>query len=380
MKPPARLSLSLMFVLFTTYAFSAQFRKPVLYTVGVEPQQTVVADFNHDGNLDLVMPDFTSLQLTVLLGNGDGTFRHGKQLPTALDGSVVAVADFNGDGNLDIAAAEYGFGGPGTLQIFLGKGDGTFETAITHTIAPSPYDMTVADLNGDGIADLAIASNGTNAVTVMFGNGDGTFQKAVFYYVPLPERVLAVDLNHDGHPDLAVLAYCGSQVKTCRSGAVVILLNNGDGTFGSPSLFDTKGIGPDGIVAADLNRDGNTDLVVSNNNFQSPSVLSVFLGNSDGTLQPVVNYPAGSGPAGMAIADFNGDGNLDVAAANTGSSDVSLFYGNGDGTLQPARSLTFAAGSLPIWVAAGDFNGDGAMDAVVVLDYANEVAILLNTR
>ena len=378
MKPPARFSLSLIFVLFSTLAFCVQFRQPVLYTVGVEPQQVVVADFNHDGIQDLVLPDFTSLQISVLLGNGDGTFHHGRQLVTSLDPSAIVVADFNGDGNLDIAATEYGFGGPGTLQVFLGKGDGSFQTPLTRNIAPSPYGISVADFNGDGIPDLAIA--GVNAASVLFGVGNGTFQKAVFYYVPLAERVLAVDLNNDGHPDLAVLAYCGSQVKTCRSGAVAVLLNNGDGTFGSPSLFDTKGVGPDGIVAGDLNGDGNTDLIVANNNFQAPSVLSVFLGNGDGTLQPVVTYAAGSGPAGMALADFNGDGKLDLISANTGSSDISLFYGDGDGTFQPAHSLTFTSGSLPIWVAAGDFNGDGGMDAAVVLDYANEVAILLNTR
>ena len=378
MKPPARFSLSLAFALFATVAFCVQFHQPVLYTVGVEPQQVAVADLNHDGIQDLVLPDFTSLQISVLLGNGDGIFRHGRQLVASLDPSAIVVADFNGDGNLDIAATEYGFGGPGTLQVFLGKGDGNFQTPLTRNIAPSPYGISVADFNGDGIPDLAIA--GVNAASVMFGIGNGTFQKAVFYYVPLAERVLAVDLNNDSHPDLAVLAYCGSHVKTCRSGAVAVLLNNGDGTFGSPSLFDTNGVGPDGIVAGDLNGDGNTDLIVANNNFQAPSVLSVFLGNGDGTLQPVVTYAAGSGPAGMALADFNGDGQLDVMAANTGSSDVSLFYGNLDGTFQPARSLTFTAGSLPIWAAAGDFNGDGGMDAAVVLDYANEVAILLNTR
>src|SRR5258708_17740893 len=110
----------------------------------------------------------------------------------------------------------------------------------------------VAALKCDGVMDLAIASSGSNGAVVMFGRGDGTCGQAAFYFGPLTERVRAVDLNHDGHPDLAVLAYCGSHVKTCQSGAVAVLLNNGDGTFGSPTLFDTKGVGPDGIVAGDL--------------------------------------------------------------------------------------------------------------------------------
>ena len=350
------------------------------YTVGVEPQQAVAADFNHDGKLDLVTPDFTSLDLSILLGNGDGTFQTAVQLTTYSDPSVVVVADFNGDGNLDIAAAEYGFGGPGYLQVFLGHGDGTFANAKTSVTFPLPYDMTAGDFNGDGKLDLAAAFNGSNAAGVLFGNGDGTFQKAVLYKVPLPERVLAVDLNSDGQTDLAVLAYCGTHIKTCQTGAVAVMLNNGDGTFASPSYYDTNGVGPDGIASADLNHDGKLDLIAANNNFQGTSVLSVFLGNGDGSLQPVVTYPVGSGPAGMAIADFNRDGNFDVAVANTGSNNVSLLYGNGDGTLKPGVNLTFSPGSLPIWVASGDFNGDGAPDAAVVLDYANRIAVLLNTQ
>jgi hypothetical protein len=360
-------------------AFAGQFRKPVLYTVGVEPQQVVAADFNHDGNLDLVAPDFTSLDVSVMLGNGDGTFKPAMKFSTTMDPAAVAVGDFNGDGNLDLAVAEYGLGSQ-MVQIFLGNGDGTFTTGTSLTIPPLPYGMTVADFNGDGILDLAVACNGGNAVAVLFGNGDGTFKNGGLYHVPLPERVLAANLNGDTHPDLAVLAYCGRNVKTCSSGAVAVLLNKGNGTFGSPQFFNVKGVGPDGIAATDLNLDNHTDLVVANNNFQGPSVISVLLGNGDGTFQSATTYAVGSGPAGIAVADFNSDGKVDVAVANTGSNNVSLLYGNGDGTLRPAINLTFATGSLPIWATAGDFNGDLVPDLAVVLDYANEIAILLNRQ
>ena len=154
--------------------------------------------------------------------------------------------------------------------------------------------------------------------------------------------------------------------------------------------FTVNGVGPDGIAAADLNKDGKVDLVVANNNFQSLSTVSVLLGKGNGTFRPVVNYPVGAGPTGVAIADFNGDGKLDIAVANTASSDVSLLYGKGDGTFKPAQELMFAKDSLPISVAAGDFSGReapdydapdyDAPDLAVALCYANQVAVLLNTR
>jgi len=358
---------------------ASQFKKPTFYAVGMEPQVVVTADFNHDGKLDLATADFTSQDVSILLGKGDGTFRRAHQFSTTLGPSALAVGDFNGDGNLDIAVTEYGFGSS-ALAIFLGRGDGTFVAGPVYTTVSLPYDITVADFNGDGRLDLAVANNGTNTVAVLLGNGDGTFQKPHTYYAPLPERVLAVDLNGDGHPDLAVLAYCGRDPKTCASGAVEVLLNKGNGTFNKPHYFSVKGVGPDGIAAADLSHDGKIDLVVANNNFQAASTVSVLLGKGDGTFKPTVNYPVGGGPAGIAIADFNGDGKLDIAVANTGSSTVSLLYGRGNGTFKPAQNLNFAAGSLPISVAAADFNGDGAPDLAVALDYANEVAVQLNRR
>jgi hypothetical protein len=358
---------------------ASQFKKPRLYAVGMEPQVVVVADFNNDGKLDLATADFTSEDVSILLGKGDGTFEKARQFTTTIGPSALGVGDFNGDGNLDLAVTEYGLSSS-ALAIFLGKGDGTFVAGPVYTSVSLPYGITVADFNGDGHLDLAVANNGTNTAAVFLGNGDGTFQKPLTYHVPLPLRVLAVDLNGDGHLDLAVLAYCGRDPKTCASGAVVVFLNNGHGIFGKPHYFNVKGVGPDGIAAADLKHDGKIDLVVANNNFQAPSTVSVLLSKGDGTFKSAVTYPVGDGPAGVAIADFNGDGNADIAVANTASATVSILYGKGNGTFKPAQNLDFAANSLPVDVAAADFNGDGAPDLAVALDYANEVAVQLNKR
>jgi FG-GAP-like repeat len=310
---------------------------------------------------------------------GDGTFQGALQFSTALPPSALAVGDFNQDGNLDIAVTEYGLSGS-ELQIFLGNGDGTFTEGASYTSVSLPYGITVADFNGDGYLDLAMVNSGDNTVAVMLGNGNGTFQKPYGYYAPLPENLVAVDLNGDGHPDLAVLAYCGADPNKCQSGAVEVFLNKGNGTFQKPTYSSVNGVGPDGIAAAELTHDGKIDLVVANNNFDGPSTISVLLGKGDGTFRSAVDYAVGSGPAGVAIADFNGDGNADIAVANAASNTVSVLFGNGKGLFKLGLNLQFAANSLPISVAAGDFNGDGAPDLAVALDYANQVAVQLNRR
>jgi hypothetical protein len=375
-----KLIAAVLLVLSAEALGSSQFQKASYYQVGVEPQQVVLGDFNNDGKMDTAAPDTTSLDISILLGNGDGSFQPALTVSAGAGPSALATGDFNHDGLLDLAVTEYGLGGPGYLQVFLGKGDGTFTLANTYTIGVLPYDITLADFDGDGNLDVATANNGVNAVSILFGNGDGTFRQPVHYFSPLPERVLAADLNGDGHPDLISLAYCGPSPKHCHSGSVQVWLNQGNGTFGSSTYFSVMGVGPDGVAAADFNNDGKLDLAVANNNFQAASVVSILLGNGDGTFQPAVTYSVGGGPAGIAIADFNQDGRLDLAVANTGTSNVSLLYGNGDGTFQAATNIPFPTNSLAISVAASDFNDDGAPDLGVALSYANRVAILLNAE
>lgn len=355
------------------------FEPPVYYTVGSGPQVVVAADFRNSGSLDLATADFSSNDVSILLGNGDGTFQAAKPFSTIAGPSSLAIGDLNGDGKPDIAVAEYGFG-TSLLQIFPGNGDGTFSAGASYTSVSDPYDIATADFDGDGHLDLAIANNGSSTVSIMRGNGDGTFADPVNKTVPLPERVIAVDVNGDGHPDLAVLAYCGKNESLCKSGALAILLNNGSGKFARPVYYSVKGTGPDGIAAADLNHDGKIDLVVANNNFQQPSTISVLTGNGDGTFGKARLVDVGSGPAGVALADFNGDGNADAAVANTASATLTLLPGKGTGKFKAPQTITFNAGSLPVSATSADFDRDGAYDLAVALSYANQVAVLVNRR
>jgi hypothetical protein len=269
-----------------------------------------VGDLNGDGIPDLVGttcgtdPTCNSgFSLQVFLGNGDGTFRPPitrRNIPFL--GTAPALGDFNGDGKLDIAYAGHNSQDQGLMAVFLGNGDGTFGPLRQYSGFDNPSSIATADLNGDGILDLAVANQTGDFVGALLGNGDGTFQPQIVVKVKQhPVSVTLADLNDDGIPDLAV-GY--------GSGAVyAVLLGNGDGTFQSPHYYQTGSPAPMGV--GDFNGDGKLDLSAD------PGVI--VLGNGDGTfVEPYQEYgftPPATGFANL-IGDFNGDGRLDFAASS----------------------------------------------------------------
>jgi len=246
--------------------------------------------------------------VSILLGNGDGTFQAAVNYGVGSAPTSVAVGDFNGDGKLDLAVVNEL---SNNFSILLGNGDGTFQAAVNYGAGLSLFSVAVGDFNGDGKLDLAVASGGSDYVSVLLGNGDGTFKTAVQYVAGLePISVAVADFNGDGKLDLAVANY--------ESNNVSILLGKGDGTFQAAVDY---GIGtenypatPGSVAVGDFNGDGKLDLVVGGVESDNVSVVSVLLGNGDGTFQAAVNYGAGAGQTSVAVGDFNGDGRLDLAA------------------------------------------------------------------
>ena len=363
----------LFFVLeFTLSAAThAQFKKIGPIFVTAQPGFATTADFNNDGILDLAVALYIPNSAAVLLGSGDGTFPSRFFFPKTESqvGGVLAVGDFNEDGNADIVSLSF------EVDFHAGNGDGTFQLPSHSPFnGLDPLRIAVADFNHDGHLDIAIANHAGQNVSVLLGNGDGTFQAETDYpLVNSPLELVAADLNNDGSPDLAVSLGCSDSI--CDHGEVDVLLNNQDGTF-QPAVGYSAGVVTEGIAAGDLNHDGNTDIVATNSAFGAMSTASVFMGNGDGTLKPAVNYSVEGGPVSVAIADLDGDGNLDLAVANTLSNSVSVLRGNGDGTFQSARG--FGVGRSPFFVLASDLNGDGKPDLVFSLLYNAHISVFLN--
>jgi hypothetical protein len=341
------------------------FSPATAYAVGTGPQAVVSADFNGDGRLDLATANTGDDTISVLLGNGDGTFQTARTAGPGLGN--LAAADFNGDGRTDLAT----FGDYGTygVSILLGNGDGTFGGAADTYIGSHPLGVAAGDLNGDGRADLVVTSyllanagegggDEYDYVNVVLGNGEGTFAPALTTEVGLrPESLELADVNADGKPDVVTSANVGGYSYSITD----VRLGNGDGTLQPEVVFDTEGYSSS-VAVADFNRDGKPDLAITNG-----SSVSTLAGNGDGTFGAAQTFAGGG--AVLAVADFNGDGIPDLA---TGSN---VLLGNGDGTLQPP--IQFNA-SYELAVAAADFNGDGRPDLAVIGDTSNTVAVFVN--
>ncbi len=343
------------------------------------PQSIAVADFNGDGKLDLAVPVysmFTSLSsVSILLGNGDGTFTAGPVAPIpGFNAGSITTGDFNGDGNADIAVT---LPDANEVMVLLGKGDGTFTAGQSIPDADGPFFVTTGDFNGDGVADLAVVNPAGADLTILLGKGDGTFN-AVSHPASggVPVSAAVGDFNSDGKMDLAVANYSASVTDPST---VTILLGNGDGTFTPTANSPVTGDDPLSIAVGDFNGDGVADLAVANSYVDTgkPGSVTILLGDGLGDFTPTAASPAtGFLPYSVAVGDFNGDGVADLVTSNVASNTATVLLGKGDGTFTEAAAPD--AGSDPLFVAVGDFNGDGLADFAVANNNTNSIAVLLS--
>ncbi|MGH9495922.1 MAG: FG-GAP-like repeat-containing protein, partial [Candidatus Sulfotelmatobacter sp.] len=345
------------------------FKTAVNYPVGAAPVAIVAGDFNHDGHVDLAVlnnnPNTGGAggSISILTGQGDGTFVAGASYAVGYEPTALAAGDFDGDGNLDLAVVisnpNLGFN-PGFVTIFAGSASGAFTAQANYGVGLIPSSIAVGDFNGDGKLDLAVGSpavslsNPQSEISTLVNTGSGNFSSGGSVVVgptgSVPISIAAADFNNDGRPDLAVALNNTNYAVICQG--------NGDGTF---AVVGTPVVGNDPIwlAAADFNGDGKPDLMVDNS---VDGTVAVLLGNGNETFGSATTYPTGTHPETLALADLDGDGKLDAAIVNNGDSNVQVLLGQSDGTF---RAGSFAVGANTGGIAAGDFNGDGFPDLAV---------------
>ena len=335
-------------------------------------------DLNGDGKRDIIVANDLSDAISALIGNGDGTFQPEVRYSLG-DPRQVATGDFDGDGKGDVLTEG---------AIFFGRGDGSFVGATALGVgAGAPQAIAAGDFNGDGLPDIAVLSYVSDAqppsplpltdyshVTVYLGQHGSTFGSMSQYRVsPQGYDLVTADFNHDGRSDLA----------TEEERGIKIYLSNADGTLASPRYFDLSPLVQNwlgSMVAADFNGDGNPDIAVASRNNHA---IAILLGRGDGNFTPATPSTVSLGgdlPWALAAGDFNGDGKMDLAVGNSvfgndAASVVSVFAGNGDGSF--AAPVNYPLGARPFGVLATDINGDGKVDLVVSKPDLDTISVFL---
>ncbi len=347
------------------------------FATGAGPAAVVVGDFNGDGKLDLATANATGNSVSILLGNGDGTFQAKLDFPTGMNPRGIVAGLFNGDAHLDLATAN---DTDNSVSILLGNGDGTFQAKMDFPAGTGTFALVAGHFNADTNLDIATANRVANTVSILPGNGDGTLGPRIDFLANTePLTIVAGDFNGDSKLDVAT----GDGLGNVAS----VLLGNGDGTLGTKTDFPT-GTRPRSLVAIDFSLDGKLDLATAN---QSSNNASVLLGNGDGTFAAKMDLGTDTEPIAVSGVDLDGDGKPDLTTANRGvyfyyyySSNyyypsLSVRLGNGDGTFGSLLQFPFGYGFrlVPESAASGDFNGDGKVDLALAKVNNNTVTVLL---
>jgi len=360
------------------------------FNVGQTPVAIAAQDFNNDEQPDLAVADQGDSTVTILLNQGSGIFTPAlgspitlgtsEQGPSGIDSGTFRLTDathITQPADLVIANAS-----SNTVSVLLGNGDGTFAEApgSPFAVGAQPRAVAVADFNGDGMLDFAVANTGDNTISVFQGNGDGTFTQfanSPFHLAAGEQGPIAMvvgNFRNSTTPGLAVV--------NVTTNNVAILEAVGGSAFNGAFTEETGspiGVGqlPVAIASGDLNADGFPDLAVVN---QTDNTVTVLLNNGDGTFSTAAGspLPTSSTPSGVAIADFTGDGLGDIAVTNNGVSTLGVYIGLGSGLFSTRLELSTSTG--PGAVVSKDLNGDGLPDVALTAHSgsSNQVTVFLD--
>ena len=386
---------------------AVSFSSPITYAAESSGsiKDMVVADLNADGKLDLVTANDTAYTMSVLVGNGDGTFRTAQKF--SVNGScsnnqaqTVVAGDLNGDAKIDLA---FGSWGPNCMAVFLNSTPSSSNTiSFANSNVPTIYGVVgafsgprtlgVADMDGDGDLDLVpTAANedaGQSKFGVLVNNGSGVFTFTHHDHAKYsgtlnryPYGLGLGDMNGDGRIDVVASSAGGAN----DLGIQLWSSSNTDGGYSLTGTYLSKQVIDLGFVSrwvqlGDVDGDGRLDIAVPNVYGSKVSVYRnlTVTGSPTVTLAPVEEVPMGNSPEKIQLVDMNGDGKLDLVSANTGTNDVAVATGNGDGTFGSKTSFDLAVPAYAL--ATGDFNGDGQVDIAAGLNWTPDVAVLLSNR
>jgi type II secretory pathway component GspD/PulD (secretin) len=358
----------------------------VNYPAGNAPSFVATTSLRDNGVNDLLVTNSADNTVSVLLGNGDGTFASQVTYATGTDPVSIAIGQFNSGStatnSIDFADIAVANKAANTVSILLGaaNGDGTFQPKTDIPTGRAPVAVVSAnfhDLNGvAGAVDLAVANQGDNTISIFQGNGNGTFRTPTLITLPAgfePTSLAAAELTGDGHQDL-VVADQGNNTFS-------VLLGNGDGTFQTRKDYPT-GAAPVYVALGDFNNEGALDIVTANHGGNSVSVYYNQISNQNiptgtflaGTTR---DFPAGNGPTSIAVADYNLDGLADLAVSDQTDNAVSLILNLGSNLF--AANVELPVGTAPVSVTTADFNADGMPDVATANNGSANVTVILNT-
>jgi hypothetical protein len=351
------------------------------FAVGRGPGYVAIDDFNADGKLDLVVANERSGDASVLLGDGTGSFSpaRGSPFPAGPSPNDLAVGDFNRDGRLDLAIANHE---TQYLTVLLGDGRGRFAPApnspVTVTVRPHTHGVATGDFNGDANLDLVTDSWADDRLVVLVGDGKGNFATPGTYVAvgkhPY-QRIRVADLNGDGKADIVSPNLEGDNVT--------ILLNDGKGGFRQPTSSPFPcGDSPFNTAVGDINADGKPDLAIVN----SPSStsdrsgqdgLTILIGDGKGAFTTMTGSPfvTGNFPNIAAIGDVNGDGVADVAVSNPDGDNITIFKMSREGSV--ASRTTVSVRGHPKGLAIRDVSGDGKAEIVITKNANDSVTVIM---
>jgi len=337
------------------------------------------ADLDSDGDIDLAAANTDANSVSILLNNGDGTFDYSADYGVGDGPRSIVAADLDNDDDVDIATANFN---SEDVTVLYNNGSGVFSpTRENFDIGVSPWAIVAAEFNGDGFIDLAVTTGASNTIVILLNDGNGAFPPELMASYDTEGGawgIFAADFDGDNDIDLAV--------TTGNTGTFIVLFNNGNGYF-PPSLwasYDTEG-GSWSVFGADFDGDRDIDLAVVDTTLHS---VQFFLNVGDGIFEPVVygSYDTEGGAWSVFGTDFDGDDDIDLAFAisdPSGTENVSILFNNSDSTICDSTIYMeppIVHGSFgDSWdIVSADFNGDGSLDLAIANTESDGVTILMN--